>query len=258
MKRRAESPSPGTDPVAPVAPAPTPWLALGIILAGTVLLYLPALRTDFFADDYMFLDQVRGRSLLESLGVPDPLSNFFRPVSRQLYFWIVAGLTHESPVAFRVGNLVTLLAVIALLFTLIRRLAGDRAAVFGASFLALHYAADIPVRWACGSQDLLAVVWAIAAMVLHLTGHRRWAGAAMLVGALSKEVVLLTPIVAVIADRRSGERWGAAARRAWPLALAIVVWGAIFLSMPQRHAAQATTVVFDPVTSPIATLAHLL
>jgi len=179
-----------------------PWVGLLLVLAGTIVLYLPALRTGFFADDYLFLDQVRGRSLLEALRAPDPLSNFFRPVSRQLYFWVIAGLTHESPVAFRVGNLAT----IALLWALVRRLASDRAAMFAAAFLALHYAADIPVRWACGSQELLAVAGALAAILLHVSGRRMAAGVAMLLAALSKEVVLLAPLIAVAADHRAGER----------------------------------------------------
>ncbi len=245
-------------PPAATLPARSVWLALALVLIGTVVLYWPALKTGFFADDFLFLDQVRSRSLLESLRAPDPLSNFFRPVSRQLYFWIVAGLTHESPVAFRVGNLATLLGVVTLLFALVRRMAGSRAGIFAAAFLALHYAADIPVRWACGSQELLAVTGALAALLLHLSGRRNWAGVAMLFAALSKEVILLMPLIAVVADHRSGESWRATARRALPLAVAVVVWGAISLAMPHTRQAQATEVEFDLVRSPLAALAHLL
>ncbi|MBI5169262.1 MAG: hypothetical protein HZA61_07220, partial [Candidatus Eisenbacteria bacterium] len=239
-------------------PSATAWLALAAILAATIVLFVPLLRTGFFADDYLFLDQVRDRSLLEALRAPDPLSNFFRPVSRQLYFWIVAGLTNESAFAFHVGNLVSLLGVIVLLWALVRRLAGDRAAVFAAAFLALHYAADIPVRWACGSQELLAVAGALGAILLHVNGRHRWAGVAMLAAAFSKEVVLLAPVIAVVADRRGGESWARAARRAWPLALAVAVWGAVALAMPHTHKTQATEVEFDLVASPLAALAHLL
>ncbi len=235
-----------TEPPA-ARPSATAWLALAAILAATIVLFVPVLKTGFFADDYLFLDQVRDRSLLEALRAPDPLSNFFRPVSRQLYFWIVAGLTNESAFAFHAGNLVSLLGVIVLLWALVRRLAGDRAAVFAAAFLALHYTADIPVRWACGSQELLAVAGALGAILLHLNGRHRWAGVAMLAAAFSKEVVLLAPVIAVAADRRGGESWTRTARRAWPLALAVAVWGAIALAMPHTHKTQATEVEFDLV-----------
>lgn len=234
------------------------WLALALVLFGTVVLYLPALHTAFFADDYLFLDQVRGRSLWDALLAPDPLSNFFRPVSRQLYFWLVAGATHESPFAFRVGNLITLLGVVTLLWALVRRLAGDRAAMFAAAFLALHYCADVPVRWACGSQELLSVLGALAALLLHTSGRRRWAGVAMLFAALSKEVVLLTPVIAIVADRRARESWLDATKRAWPMVVAILLWGLCFLAMPARRAAQGAQVEFDLVNNPLAALAHLL
>ena len=234
----------------------TGW-ALALVLAATAWLYAPALRTAFFADDFLFLDQVRSRSLIESLQVPDPLSNFFRPVSRQLYFWIVAGLTHESPVAFRVGNLAFLLVALVLLFALARRLAGARAGLIAAGILALHYAPDVPVRWACGSQELLAVVGAMGALLLHLSGRRLWAAVALLLAALSKEVILLAPVIAIVADRRPDEPWRAAARRAWPLGAAVVAWGLIWLLMPHTRAAQSTEVEFDVVKSPLAAFAHL-
>ena len=233
------------------------WPGLALIVAGALWLYRGALGSGFFADDYLFLDQVRGHSLLAALRLPDPLSNFYRPVSRQLYFWVVAGLTHESPGAFHVGNLFLLLVAIVLLFAIARRLAGDRAGLVAAGLLALHYTADVPVRWACGSQELLAVVGAMGALLLHLSGRRVWAGVAMLLAALSKEVILLMPLIAVVADRRPGERWAAAARRAWPLGAAVAAWALVWLLMPHTRVAQGTEVEFDFVNSPLAAFAHL-
>ena len=230
--------------------------ALALILFATVWLYFPVLRTPFFADDYLFLDQVRSRPLLATLATPDPLSNFYRPVSRQLYFWLIAHASKESPLAFHVANLVLLLAVIVLLFALVRRLAGDRAAPIAAAFLGLHYSADVTVRWACGSQDLLAVLGALAAIHLHLSGRRLWAGAALLLAMLSKEVVLLAPVVAVVAGREAGERWPMAFRRAWPLAAAIAIWGLLWVVMPNRRAQQGGQVELIP-SAPLAAPAHL-
>ena len=203
------------------------------------------------------LDQVRGRSLLDALREPDPLSNFFRPVSRQLYFWAIAGLTHESPAAFHVGNLLTLLAIVVLLARLVRHLAGPRAAVLAAGFMALHYAAEVPVRWACGSQELLAVAGALAAIHLHVSGRRLAAGLAMLGAAFSKEVVLLAPVIATVADHAPREPWRRTARRAWPLAAATLIWGASFMALPHRRAGQGTEVEIRVVQSPLATIAHL-
>lgn len=233
------------------------WACIALILAGAVWLYLPALDTPFFADDYLFLDQVRGRPFLASLATPDPLSNFYRPVSRQLYFWLIGKATHESPFAFHAGNLSCLLVILVLLFLIVRRLAGVRAGVIATGFLALHYSAEVPIRWACGSQELLAVGWALAAVHFHLRGRRLFAGLAMLLAAFSKEVILITPLVAAAAERRPGESWGPAFRRAWPLGAAVAVWAGIWLLLPHARAQQATEVEFNPA-GPLAVLVHLV
>src|SRR2546428_3347028 len=88
---------------------------------------------------------------------PDPIGNYFRPVSRPLYYWLLARAGGESPLAFLVVNAALAALVVALLFLLVRRLAGTRAAALGSAFLVLHYALDVPVSWAAGAQDLLAV-----------------------------------------------------------------------------------------------------
>src|SRR5262245_44707635 len=72
-------------------------VALALLLIAVVALHAGALGKPFFADDYFFLEQVRGRSLPEALAAPDPLGNFLRPVSRQLHFWSLARLGNESP-----------------------------------------------------------------------------------------------------------------------------------------------------------------
>ena len=135
-----------------------PWPALallGLTVLAALVLNLPALRTPFFADDYLFLDQVRHKSLIEALRTPDPLSNFYRPVSRQLYFWIIAGASNESPKAFHVAGLACFVALLVLLFGLARRMAGTYAATFATALVALHYTGDVPVRWAPKCRQLL-------------------------------------------------------------------------------------------------------
>jgi hypothetical protein len=235
-----------------------PWgLALGLILLGVVILHWDAIRLPFFADDYLFLEQARGRSLPAALAAPDAIGNFFRPVGRQLYFWVLAHPFGESPSAAHVANLVLFLAIVALLFVIVRRLAGAGAAAIGAGFLALHYAADVPLRWVSGSQDLLAVLGALGAIALHLAGRRGWASPVLLLGLLSKETVLLTPLIAAVADRRPGERWPAALKRAWPLGLAVVVWATLWLiTLPQRRGLGAS-LGFEPLGA-VAVFIHLV
>lgn len=232
-------------------------IVLGLILLGGAILHWDAIRLPFFADDYLFLEQARGRALPAVLAAPDVIGNFFRPVGRQLYFWILAHPFGESPAAAHAANLVLFLGVVALLFVVVRRLAGLGAAAVGAGFLALHYAADVPLRWVSGSQDLLAVLGALAAIALHLAGRRAWAAPALLLALLSKETVLLTPLIAAAADRRPGERWPVALRRAWPLGLAVAVWAALWLvTLPQRRGLGASLGL--EATGAVAILVHLV
>ena len=253
------TPSATTSPA--VAPS-GPWnlrdgIALALVLTGTLLLRASALRLPFFADDYLFLDQARGRSLWVTLTSGDPLGNFFRPVGRQFYFWTLAALSGESPVVFHAVNLAAFALAVALLFVLARRLAGVRAAVIASGVVALHYAADVPIRWASGSQDLLALLGALGTLLLYLSGRRAWAGLLLLAALLCKETVVLTPVIAVLADRRVRERWLAVVRRGWPLGLAIAVWAALWASTVGRLAHADATVALDPAGLPAA-FVHLL
>src|SRR5512146_257927 len=124
---------PSAEPAAarPGAGARRPPFALGVALAAAAatLTHLGSLRAPFFADDWLFLDQVRFHTLGRVLASPDPLGNFFRPLGRQVWFWLLANLSGESPVAFHAANLLCLVAAVVLLALLARRLAGPFAGV---------------------------------------------------------------------------------------------------------------------------------
>ena len=167
-----------------------------MVLAAAVWLQHAALHSAFFADDFLFLDQVRGRGLLEVLRSPDPIGNFLRPVSRQIHFWLFARLGHEAPGPFHAVNLALFLIALGLLQRIARRGAGVFAATIAVVLVALHYSADVPLRWASGSQDLLALTLALAAILLHLDGRRIVAAVFYGLALLCKETVLLAPLVA--------------------------------------------------------------
>jgi len=233
--------------------------ALGIAAAclAAVLAHVGSLAAPFFADDWLFLDQVRFRSLPQVLASPDPLGNFFRPLGRQVWFWLLARVGGESPIAFHVANLMCLVVAIYLLALLVRRAAGEQAAVVAAGFMALHYAADVPVLWVSGSQELLSLALALGALVLYQRGRRAPAAAAYFCALLAKEVVLLAPLAAIALDRSGGEWSGAGlrlrARRAWPLGVAALVWLALAIGVMAPRGALAAGTTLTP-WGPPATL----
>ncbi len=217
----------------------------GLVLFAALWLQRAALRAPFFADDFLFLDQARGRSLWATLAGRDPIGNFARPVGRQLDFWVLSRLGHESPLLFHAVNLGLFLAALALLFVVVRRLAGPVAAAIATAFVALHYAADVPLLWASGGQDLLALTGALGALALYLAGRRALAAVLLLLALLSKETVVFTPLVAALAGRRGGEPWRRSLARAWPLALAVVAWAAFWAMVAARSPGARGAVSWD-------------
>ncbi len=207
-----------------------PWQVLALVLVGGFLLHMPALRAPFFADDFVFVDNVRSQSLLKTVISQDPLGNFFRPVSRQLYFWLGSRISSESPVFFHSVNMALFLACLGLLFLIAKRLGGLVAGAVAAAILAVHYAMDVPVLWASGSQDLLALAGALAAIHLLLLQRRVWAALVLFPALLCKETVATTPFVAVILLHAETRSWRTAFSRAVPLLVALVPWGVLWMS----------------------------
>jgi hypothetical protein len=199
-----------------------------VLLLGCAVLHLESLGRGFFADDYLFLEQVRGRSLWAALASPDPLGNYLRPLGRQVYFWVLARAGHETPLLFHVVNLCLFLVSAVVLFRLVRLIGGNSAtAVSATAIFAFHYAADVPVEWVSGAQDLLAVLFASSAIHAHVRGSRVLSVLLIAAALLSKEAVGLVSIVAIVASQAPGRSWFKGIRDAgWMLGLtaAWAVW----------------------------------
>ena len=215
---------------------------LAILAVGCAVIHFRSLGGGFFADDYLFLEQVRGRSLLEVLASPDPLGNFFRPLGRQVWFWVLSRAGNESPVPFHIANLCLLLASMFILFRLARRLGGGDAAsaTAAAAFFALHYAADVPVQWASGSQDLLAVLLGLCAVDAHIRGRRLPAAVSLVAALLAKESVGLVCVVAVAAGHAPGQPLFKSIRGAVLMIAGTMAWAVWWLSMAASRQGSGT------------------
>jgi hypothetical protein len=229
--------------------------AVALVLLATVAVHGHGVARPFFADDYLFLEQVRGRPLLAALTSPDPLGNFLRPVSRAAWFWLLGRAGGESPVLFHLANLALFLGAGALLHGLVRRLLGAAAALFALAFLALHYAADVPLRWAAGAQDLLAFFFGLLAVRLHAGERRAWAAASLLIALLSKETAAGTCLVALLFDRASGRPWRDVLRRGAGLVAVTLGWAAWWLVTLRGRPGAGETLSLAPGNA-AAALAH--
>lgn len=241
---------------APRSTAPE-WAVLAIVLGAALWLQRGVIGAPFFADDYLFLDAVRGRGFMRALLSPDPLANYLRPVSRQIHFWWLSRVAHESPWPFHVANLALLLISLALLHRIARRFTGALGATLAAALVALHYIPDVSLRWASGSQDLLALAFALGAILLQLRGQRVWAALCYALALLSKETVILTPVIAWLLNRelarpapaRSRTRVAAPAQprlaaqlvRLAPMLIAGVLWAALSFATRASRPGAATS-----------------
>jgi hypothetical protein len=232
-------------------------LVLGLVLLAVAAVQGGSLTKLFFADDYFFLEQVRGRSLFAALAAPDPLGNFFRPVSRQLYFWTLSRLGGESPVPFHAANLLLFLSSLAVLYLLARRFAGVGAALTATAFVGFHYAADVPLRWASGSQDLLALFLGLSAIYLQCTRRFVPAAIALALGLLSKESVAGAALIALVASHRPGTSWRETTRRSAGLIGVTAVWAVWWILSSSQRAATGQALSLEP-SGPFGALAHLL
>jgi hypothetical protein len=159
------------------------WIAGPPILMA-VILSLPVLGLGYFWDDFVFLARVQSDPLAAFGSEPGV---FYRPLSRILYFWPLAGLGSSGAIVAHLANLFLLAVSIYLLVSLVRDLAGDRAgAVAGLLFAGLAPVAGL-IAWASGSQDLLAILFSLAALRLRSSGRILASGIAITAGLLSKE-----------------------------------------------------------------------
>lgn len=188
-------------------------------------LYASALSVGFLNDDHLFLEQARRQGLLESLTRPDALSNYFRPLSRPVWFELLGPLSGGRPFVFHLANLALLLAGGWLAFDLMRALAGATGAWAGLLYLLLLPLQRVNVTWVSCSQDLLALVFSLGAMALFRRGRDGSALLGFTAAALSKESALPLPLLlGVWAWRVEGQSARTALRRVAPFALPIGLW----------------------------------
>jgi tetratricopeptide (TPR) repeat protein len=203
-------------------------LVLALAVIELLILHGSIWNYPFLADDYIFLTEAK-RGLWPSLThafleVPQ----YFRPVSRELYFWSVLHLPVATAPVFRIVNLGILVATLAMIAWIGRRLGSTRAGLLAAGLYALFYGHRVLLAYVNCAQDLLAAAIACAAVAALLAGRRVLAGGAFLFAVFSKESVVLLPfaLTAWLAwpeGSRRNVRWREALRATLPCWIALGV-----------------------------------
>ena len=236
-----EKPRPKAPSSGPVCPAPSwpldcatvswaigrrgAWLPLALGTLGLLALYAAPLRTRFLNDDYLFLEQARSRPLAQTLFHPGVLENYWRPLSRQIYFAVLAPVADGNALAFHLVNALLFAAALVLLWDLLRAFLPLAGALAGATWFALLPLQRVVLVWISCSQDLLALVGALGGLALFRRRRTLLALAAFLAALASKEAALPLPGAlfawVLLVERGS---WKEAARRTAPFAAVALAW----------------------------------
>lgn len=209
-----------------------------LFAAGVVALYAGALGTGFLNDDFLFLEDAARGPWSATTGA---LANYFRPLSRQLWFGALVPLAGTNPLVFHLASLAVFLGAAALLYDLLRAFAPRAGAWAGLVWFAVLPFQRVNLTWISCCQDLLALAGALGALALFRRGRDRLALLAFLAAALSKESALPLPaLLFVWAWRIDGRPAAAALRRVAPFALPLLAWAAGEAALRASAVAPAT------------------
>jgi hypothetical protein len=228
-----------------------PWLPALLLLPGLLVLHQAVFGAAFLNDDYLFLEHVQRHGLWQALREPGGLGNYFRPVSRELWFALLAPLSGGEPLAFHLSQFVLWCVGLALLADLLRALLPTRAGTIPVAVLAgvLWYALlpfqRVNLLWASCSQDLLALAGTLGAFALFRRGRLVPAWIVFAAATLSKQSALPLPLLLFAWSRGvDGEPVRRALARSLPFVAAALPWLAGEWLLRQ-HSPAAARLVFD-------------
>ena len=228
-----------------------------LVVAALIALYGGALRTGFLNDDYLFLEQARLAPFPASLWATDPLGNYFRPLSRGVYFGVLHPLIGASALGYHIANFALFLLALWLLADLLLAFAPPWGALAGVCYFALLHGQRVILTWVSCSQDLLALAGALAAVALFRRGRMTGAALCYAVAAFSKESSLPLPGILILWGRwREGRPWPDAVKRVSGMAAVAAAWLVAALLWHRTHPA-AGSWLRPGVSQAFAAYAHM-
>src|SRR4029077_7239541 len=112
------------------------WTAPVLVLIGVIALYANTLTAGFINDDYLFLEQARKFGLWDALSHPGGLANYFRPLSREVWFALISPLSGGDAFVFHLAQLALFIAALVLLADLLSAFVPRRGHIVAPAVLA--------------------------------------------------------------------------------------------------------------------------
>ncbi len=193
--------------------------AIAALIALTTLIYLNSLLGPFQFDDYAGVATDRAAQDWAAWG--ETLAQRIRPLLKASYVvthQLGAWLGHPT-LGHHLGSLAIHLAAVALAWRLALVMAGSfgmstvvsrRAALGCAGLMALHPLATEAVTYLTGRSVALGTLFALAAALAQMQGHRVVAVAAFAAAMLSRETMIVIPVLLILLEWGRGDAEGAA------------------------------------------------
>ena len=188
-------------------------------LVLSVLAFLPYVNTllnSFVYDDYFqvvqnpyvhsfrYLRQIFGTTVWSFQGAQG-ITNYYRPMMSfgYLLLYQIAGAV---PFSFHLANILLNIVVVLLVFSVLRRLSGERVGLIAAGLFALHPLHTESVAWVAGVTDLELAVFYLLTFLFFLRlsepekgyGWRAAMCGSFALALLSKEQAMTLPILATL------------------------------------------------------------
>jgi hypothetical protein len=214
---------------------PSVWTVVALLALFLAVEHGRAITAPFFSDDYIFLDKLRGASFRAVWEPKDLAYHWYRPWSRELYYWIFVRLFGLNAIPYHLACFTLWLATMGLYFSFLARVAGRAVAGLATAGVASLALWVLPLEWGPGVQDLWMLFFALLA--LHAWRRRRtgWAMLTLALALLSKETAAVLPAIAFgysLTVEKSGVR--ETLRRVAPLAVLVAVWAALHPALGGR------------------------
>jgi len=240
--------------------ASTDAVAAVLLCAFAVLLWLPALWTPFWGDDYFYLQGARaaneaGQPWLQTFWPEHPMK-FWRPLSQEAFWRVVESALGADALLAHGVNLVLHLSAAACVgvfgHALARACAWEQpraVALLSFSFYVVLALGMLPVHWVAAANSPILV--ALTALILaawlsaaHASGVLRIALLAAMpvllaAALLSKESAVLTPLLMLASSLFAGTRPRRGEVAAWLACLVVALaWLALRQQVTENDAAQ--------------------
>lgn len=169
-----------------------------LIFFSFLLIYYPALSNFFAQDDFSLLFISKAETLREFFLLFKPLKTaiFYRPLSMQLYFFLVRTIFGLRPLAFHLITFIFHLLNTFLVYRLIKIITKDKLTPFMVAFcFSISSTHFMSLFWICEFSLILSSFFALLAFINYLKKRQSLFLFFFLLGLLSNELTATLPFI---------------------------------------------------------------